>query len=500
MLPTGKPTLMASGDPSDTDSTRRHTDDAPRTLIRNSLDEKETASPTSVPAATAVRATAGAAAAAPGIAATAARVVPVPQTPSAVAADSIGPGSIIGRFEIEALIGRGGMGSVYSAIDPRKLEARDPDPRVAVKLLNADFRAHPDAFIALQREASKAQALAHPNIVTVFDFDRDGGTAFIVMALLRGRSLETVTRRGSGLDRKTALPIIRGIAEGLAYAHRKGVVHSDLKPANVFLLDDGTPKILDFGIARAVPGALGAARDEFDAGRLGAYTEAYATREMIQGVDPAPADDLYALGVIACELLTGTHPYGGRSILQARQAALKPVIPTSLRRNERQLIARCLDFDRSRRPRDAAEFLRLLTGVAPRLKVLAAAVVALSLASGYLWYRSYQNSGPAVPFEQLGHATQLQVAADLEQGAQDWQFYRGQGIGDALTSALTHYSDAYRLHPGNRDAVRGLQRTADEILKQAGGNRQQLHGTAAQLAGASEYLKSYPPVVDALKP
>lgn len=489
---------MASAEPPDSGSTRRHADDPPATLVRKSAGEEKIAEPTAIRASTAVHATAVSASTA-----TAARVAPEPQAPSTVAAASIGPGSTIGRFELEGLIGRGGMGSVYSALDPRKVEAGDPNPRVAIKLLNADFRAHPDAFVALQREASKAQALAHPNIVTVFDFDRDGGTAFITMELLRGRSLETVTSeaRGSGMSRKAALPIIRGIAEGLAYAHRKGVVHSDLKPANVFLLDDGTPKILDFGIARAVPGATGGAvRDEFDAGRLGAYTEAYATREMIQGSDPAPADDVYALGVIVCELLTGSHPYEGRSAPQARQAGLKPALPTTLRRSERKLIARCLDFDRSRRPRDAAEFLRLLTGVAPWLKVLAAAVIALTLASGYLSYRNYQASGPAVPFEQLEPATQQQVRSDLAQGAQAWQFYRGQGIGNALTDALQYYADAYRLHKGDRDAVRGLERTADEILKQAHGNRQQLHDTAAQLAGASEYLKSYPPVVDALRP
>jgi predicted Ser/Thr protein kinase len=490
---------MVSSDPPDPSSTRRHADDAQPTLIRKPADEEEIAASTAVRASTAVHATA-----APAIAATAVRAATEPQAPFTGAAASIGPGATIrGRFDIEALIGRGGMGSVYSAVDLLKVEARDPNPRVAVKVLNADFREHPDAFVALQREASKAQALAHPNIVTVFDFDRDGGTAFITMELLRGRSLETMTRqaRGTGLDRKTALPIIRGIAEGLAYAHRKGVVHSDLKPANVFLLDDGTPKILDFGIARAVPGASGGAtRDEFDAGRLGAYTEAYATGEMIRGVDPAPADDLYALGIIACELLTGSHPYGGRSVPQARQAAVKPAIPTALRRSERKLIARCLDFDRSCRPRDAAEFLRLLTGVAPWLKVLAAAVIALTLASGYLWYRNYQASGPAVPFEQLERATQQQVRVDLAQGEEAWKFYRSQGIGDGLNSALDYYSRAYALHKGNRDAVSGLRRTADEFLKLAHGDRQQLREKAAQLAGASEYLKSYPPVVDALQP
>src|SRR5450432_3558868 len=104
-------------------------------------------------------------------------------------------GSIIkNRFELLTLVGRGGMGMVFSALDRRKVEARDPNPNVAVKILNNTFQHHPDAFIALQREASKAQSLAHPNIVTVFDFDRDGENVFITMELLRGRSLEDVIR------------------------------------------------------------------------------------------------------------------------------------------------------------------------------------------------------------------------------------------------------------------------------------------------------------------
>src|SRR5262249_50294538 len=148
------------------------------------------------------------------------------------------------------------------------------------------------------------------------------------MELLKGRSLDSLVRevKGKGTGRDIALPIIRGIAEGLAYAHRKGIVHSDLKPGNVYLTEDNTPKILDFGIARAVPSAVpsGEARDEFDAGSLGAYTEAYATSEMIEGVDPHPADDLYALGIIGYELLTGAHPYKRLSAPAADKERLKP--------------------------------------------------------------------------------------------------------------------------------------------------------------------------------
>src|SRR5579872_7334190 len=282
----------------------------------------------------------------------------------------LAPGVVIkDRFLIEELIGKGGMGMVFSALDRLRQEALDPNPRVALKVLNADFRNHPQALVALQREARKAQSLGHPNVVTVFDFDKDADVFFITMELLRGRSLETVVResRSSGIGRDAALPIIHGIAEGLAYAHRKGIVHSDLKPGNVFLIEDGTPKILDFGIARAIPTAQPNAgpKDVFDAGSLGAYTEAYATQEMLIGGEPHPADDLYALGLIAYELLAGRHPYQGWSAAKARERSLKPAPIKALKRREWHALERCLAYEVGRRPKDATEFIRLFFGVSP---------------------------------------------------------------------------------------------------------------------------------------
>ena len=139
------------------------------------------------------------------------------------------PGSVIKqRFVLETMLGKGGMGLVFGAVDRRKLEARDPNPRVALKVLNADFARHPQSFMALQREARKAQTLAHPNVVTVFDFDRDGDTVYMTMELLKGRSLDSIVRegRGKGNGPEVSMPIVRGIAEGLAYPvlDRKSVV------------------------------------------------------------------------------------------------------------------------------------------------------------------------------------------------------------------------------------------------------------------------------------
>jgi serine/threonine protein kinase len=387
---------------------------------------------------------------------------------------------------------------VFRALDRRKVEARDPNPEVAVKILNASFEQHPDSFVALQREASKAQSLAHPNIVTVFDFDRDGESVFITMELLRGKSLDEAIRatRRHGLERAAALPVIRGIAEGLAYAHRKGIVHSDLKPANIFLAADATPKILDFGIARAVPTNDSDPKDQFDAGKFGAYTEAYATEEMVAGADPAPADDMYALGLIVYELLTGVHPFDGKSAAEARAGGLIPAPVRSLRRREWRTLARALSFERAQRPSDAAEFLRLFFGNTRLRNALVAAVAALVAVSGAFWYHSYRAGGPAVPFEQLPAATQQKITADFAEGEKAWNFYR-QGIPNALTDSLSYYADAYRLHKGNREAARGLERAADEMLAQARKDPDALRETARTLAETSEFLKTYRPVTEA---
>lgn len=410
------------------------------------------------------------------------------------------PGDVIkNRFVLEQQIGRGGMGVVFAAIDRRKEEARDPNPRIAVKILNGDFQRHPDALIALQREARKAQTLAHPNVITVFDFDRDGASVFMTMELLRGRSLDHVVReaRGTGIGREAALPIIRGIAEGLAYAHRKGIVHSDLKPGNVFLMEDGTPKLLDFGIARAVPSA-NAEQDVFDAGSLGAYTEAYATTEMVAGADPHPADDLYALGLIAYELLTGRHPYQRLSATDARARNLQPQMPKSLTRRECRVLECCLAFEREKRPQDAAEFLQRFFGATRLQKSLVAALVVLTIAAGVFAYRDYRQSGPAVAFESLPVAVQQEFNAVLADADTLWNFYQRDSNVMALNDALVQYAQAYRLHPRNRQATRALERAADAFLANARTPEQKRQAAEVLAKISQEHLAKYPPVAKEL--
>lgn len=412
------------------------------------------------------------------------------------------PGSVINdRFVLEAEIGKGGMGVVFSAIDRRKQEAHDPNPYVALKVLSADFQRHPQAFMALQREARKAQNLAHPNVVTVFDFDRDGDVVYMTMELLDGRSLEKIVKeaRDAGVPAAVALPIIRGIAEGLAYAHRKGIVHSDLKPGNVFIAKDGTPKILDFGIARAIPSsAADDKNDIFDAGSLGAYTEAYATDEMVSGGGPHPADDLYALGIIAYELLCGRHPYLRHSAPSARELGIRPESLRGIKRNEARAIASCLSFERDRRPSDAGEFLKLFRGGSRLLRASLAAIVALVVAAGWLSYRNYIESGPAIAFSALSSEQQTVFREKMAQGDEEWAFFERDGIGIALISAIDLYAEAYRVHPRNRQAVAALERAALAVLQTTEDGTQR-RALARDLQARSEHFLKFRPVVDAAR-
>lgn len=391
--------------------------------------------------------------------------------PRAARAPVFGEGyRLRGRYLLDRLIGQGAMGQVWRAKDLLGEEARDRNPFVAVKVLNADFEGHSDAFVAMHREASRAQKLAHPNIVTVHVFDRDdvSGRAFIAMELLEGRPLDRVIREtGTGaMPRSEALSIIRGMAEGLAYAHRKGIVHCDFKPANVFLTSEGIPKILDFGIARAAKTAVGRgavpdaqAEDSDEAGFQG-YTPAYASPEALSGQPASTAEDVFALGIVAFELVSGVHPFRRMSALEAREAGIERPPLKGLKRREARAIESALAFDASQRPQDASLFLRRLQGMPAIQKGLLAAVAVLLLAAGGLEYRSYLQSLPAVPLASLPLPVQQQFHDKIREGDMSLQYLRSSGDITASADAAEYFAEAYRLHPRDPEAVRGLETAA----------------------------------------
>ncbi|MEM7466532.1 MAG: bifunctional serine/threonine-protein kinase/formylglycine-generating enzyme family protein [Pseudomonadota bacterium] len=283
----------------------------------------------------------------------------------------IEPGTIIrSRFQLDKILGVGGMGTVFRGRDLIKVEARDKNPYVALKILNEDFKDHPDAFIALQREASRQQKLAHPNITTVHDFDRtEDGTFYLTMELLEGEPLnkyiKKVVKPQKGLPFDQAFSMIEGLAKALIYAHEHDIVHSDFKPGNCFVTTDGTMKVLDFGIARAVktPGQTdNSDKTVFDPGKLGALTPPYASVEMLEEQEPDTRDDIYALACVAYELLTGKHPFNKLRATTARDNELIPVPVKGLTKAQNKAIVRGLGFTRETRSQTVGEFLEELRG------------------------------------------------------------------------------------------------------------------------------------------
>ena len=302
-----------------------------------------------------------------------------------------------GRFVLEECVGFGGMGTVYKALDLRKLEASDRNPYIAIKVLNVQFRGHPKSLIALQREARKAQALAHPNIVAVYDFDRDGPMVYLTMEYLQGKPLSQVLRAPgfSGMAYADVLPIVTGMGNALAYAHGRGFVHCDFKPGNVIVTDAGVVKVIDFGIARVFQKTeTDADATVFDPGSLGALTPAYASPEMLERRDPDPRDDIYALACITYELLTGHHPFNRLSSAQARGAAMKPPRPANLGRAQWQALRCALSLEREERTPTVARFLAGFgaAGVKPRYSLVAAAGAAI-VAVGALAVAGWQYLG-----------------------------------------------------------------------------------------------------------
>ena len=243
---------------------------------------------------------------------------------------ALSAGATLGSYEIVSLLGRGGMGEVYRARDPRL--GRD----VAIKVLPAAFAADPDRLRRLEREARAAAALNHPNIVTVYSVEQSDGLLFLTMELIEGQSLAlAIPKGGFPLDRLLAIAI--PLTDAIAAAHAKGITHRDLKPANIMIGaadHTGRVKVLDFGIAtsRRNCGAICARTDD-----CGGDAHARGQRARHGGIHVAGAGGghargraigYFSLGVILYEMATGQRPFSGE--------------------NERTC---CRRFSRTRRPR-----------------------------------------------------------------------------------------------------------------------------------------------------
>jgi beta-lactam-binding protein with PASTA domain len=206
------------------------------------------------------------------------------------------------RYEIHSRLGRGGMADVFLARD------RLLDRPVAIKVLFPEYAADPNFVERFRREATAASNLTHPNIVGVFDFGRQGGTYFMVMEYVNGRSLADILHADGTLLPQRAADIASDVAAALGFAHRNGVVHRDVKPANILVSSTGAVKVADFGIARAMNAAT-----EQDLTQAGAVmgTATYFSPEQAQGGNPDPRSDLYSLGIVMYEMVAGQVPFQG---------------------------------------------------------------------------------------------------------------------------------------------------------------------------------------------
>jgi serine/threonine protein kinase len=339
---------------------------------------------------------------------------PMPATPTATVPEpAIAVGRVLhDRYELQLLLGRGGMASVYKAIDRDRVRFGLADCFVALKVAPPNA-SRPASQAALGQEFQSAQRPSHPNVVNVFDIDHDGDTIFYTMELLAGARLSQVLRRvdGTVLQQRYALAIIRDIGAAVAHAHSRGVVHADLKPSNVMITHEGEVRVLDFGgqsMPTREPWVSEGDADE-------AYhpaTPAYASCEQLERRRADPRDDIYALACIAYLLLAGRHPFDHLPSIEARSRGMHAHRPAGVSFAQWRVLRRGLVWGREQQPKSIESWLAKLglDGAArclPSLPELTAAV-----ASRRPWRRAAALALPLLAVGAGAWALQSQANVD----------------------------------------------------------------------------------------
>jgi eukaryotic-like serine/threonine-protein kinase len=265
-------------------------------------------------------------------------------------------GSRLGPYQILSALGSGGMGEVYRATDTNLKR------QVAIKVLPQAVAADPERLARFQREAEVLAALNHPNIAHIHGLEKSDGTFALVMELVEGPTLGDRSARGP-IPLGEALPIARQIAEALEAAHEQGIIHRDLKPANIKVRHDGTVKVLDFGLAKAMDFAGGSSADAMTsltftapATQMGTIigTAAYMAPEQASGRRVDTRADIWAFGVVCFEMLTGKPLFAGETVADTLAAVLRDDIdwtslPADTPDRVRRLLTRCLHRDMKQR-------------------------------------------------------------------------------------------------------------------------------------------------------
>jgi TolB-like protein/predicted Ser/Thr protein kinase len=398
-----------------------------------------------------------------------------------------------GRYRIERELGEGGMGVVYLAIDEQVR-----GEKLAIKVLKDGLQAA--ALTQLSEEVRKTRKLSHPNIVDVHSVNVDGQVIYVLMEYLEGKSLDGLLDEefGRGMSWSHAWPIIEDVGAALANAHDHNVIHSDLKPANVFLTTSGRTKLLDFGIARVSRGPL-------LHGRSGprALTPGYASCEMLEGKDADRRDDIYSFACVIYEMLCGEKPFGELNALEARDSGNKLLPLGVLSRDQNAALAQALAFQREARTGSVEALLAALGAEHPphrrRPVLLAAGLVALAAVVGLAYFigRVWESRHSVVveraPLNAVASAKAIAVVPFLDLSTGREQQYFAEGLTAALIDRLTLFpglsvtgqTSSFAVKESREDAPTLARRLRVEYLLEG-----TVRGSAEQLRVSTRLIRA----------
>jgi serine/threonine protein kinase len=279
-----------------------------------------------------------------------------------------------GRYRIQGVLGHGGMGTVFEAVDEYRLDLLTAGQRLAIKVLHTAVTERHELLSELQREFQNLQLLSHPNVVRVHEFDRDGDLAFFTMELLNGSLLSRVlsARNAVAMPRPYALAIIRDVGAAISHAHSRGVVHGDVNPQNIFITRDGELRVLDFGASHTLHRDIWNPDTELQP-HAPVATPGYASCQVLAGQRPDARDDIFAFACVSYVLLSGQHPFPKLTAVQAREQRVRIARPSGLSARQWGALKEGLRWDRDRRPSDVQQWLARfgIDAAAPHIPPLA---------------------------------------------------------------------------------------------------------------------------------
>jgi non-specific serine/threonine protein kinase len=373
-------------------------------------------------------------------------------------------GSIFaGRYQVIEELGKGGMGKVYKVFDTKIKE------KIALKLIKPDIASDRETIERFSNELRLARKVRHKNVCQMFDLGETEGAYFITMEYVSGEDLKNMIRMSKGMSVGAAVDIAKQVCEGLAEAHRLGVVHRDLKPGNIMIDREGDVRIMDFGVARTLK-----EKGVTDAGVI-IGTPEYMSPEQVEGEEIDQQADLYSLGIVLYEMVTGRRPFEGGTALSValKQKAesppdpqeLNPQVPEELSR----LILKCLEKKKEDRIRSAEELLSRLRGVEQSISAAESAVVRKEPDTTAVREIKWKNSVAVLPF--------ADISLSKDQG------YFCEGMMDDIITKLTKIRD---LKVISRTSVMRYKNT-DKDIKEIGKDL----GVAAILEGSVQKAENF---------